>query len=294
MSSITHDHDLALRGAIEAALIAGGMIKNHAWPNKMQLKSHPTFGTSSVSDVDIKGQKQIVDYLLTLFPKATFIAEEKGNPKPANYDDELVFSVDSLDGSTEERQELYSWCVGIGVVRRGRHVGGAMFAPEVCGGLLVVHEIGYGTRLWEHGNPIAKQVLVSKEHPKKPVITLGLDVQRTDTYKEFVYALPKELRPRGIAPSGILGLALVAAGRYDAIIQSPQMPWDWIPMRQAVLDGGGAFYSYHLEGGRIVPFADPTPADYDTTKQSLGFVAGQQDLVEEVFDILERTVHPAA
>lgn len=275
--------------AAEVAVTVGQLIANGKWSNEMKTKSHPTFGTSSVTEADIGGQQLAIAALSDQFRHAKFIAEEEGNAFPGNFDNELDFSVDIIDGTTPFRHALFMWCSAIGIGRSSNHVGGVVFAPEVRGGLTIAGERGRGVFLWEHGFEEPVRVSIGKRRAK-PVIALGVDVLRRETYGKFVSALPKVLKPRGIAESGALGLALVAAGRLDAIVQSPQMPWDWCGGLPMVLEAGGAFQCFHIEGGRVVSVERPTAEDYNTKEQTLGFVAGEPGIVKELFAILQGSV----
>lgn len=275
--------------AVETVVTVGRLIANGTWLNEVKTKLHPTFGTASVTEADIAGQQLAIATLSNRFKYAKFIAEEEGNVSPGNFNNELDFSVDIIDGTTPFRRALFMWCSAIGIGRKGNHVGGVVFAPEVRGGLTIAGERGKGVFLWEHGSQKPLRVSVGKRQ-ERPLIWLGQDVLRTQTYGKFVSALPKSLKPRGTAESGALGLALVAAGRIDAIVQSPQMPWDWCGGFPMILESGGAFQCFHVESGHIVPVEKPTAKDYSTEEQVLGFVAGEPSIVEELFAILQENV----
>jgi myo-inositol-1(or 4)-monophosphatase len=275
--------------AVKTAVRVATLIEDGKWSTEMELKPHPTFGTASVSEADIGGQKLALAELSDKFPHARFIAEEEGNAMPGNFQSELDFSLDMIDGTTPNRRKLFQWCSAIGVGRNGNHIGGVVHAPEVRGGLTIAGERKIGVFLWEHNAVEPVRVSIGALD-QKPLVYLGLDVSRTNMYSKFVAALPKNLKPRGIAESGALGLALVAAGRIDAIVQSPQMPWDWCGGMPMVLEAGGAFKCFHVEDGKVVAVKKPTLVDYSTDKQMLGFVAGHPGIVSEIFDVLQRNV----
>ncbi len=274
---------------MNTAIRVGNLVASGKWSTEMKTKPHPTFGTASFTEADTGGQLLAIAGLHEEFSAARFLAEEEGNPFPGNFTSELDFSLDMIDGTTPNRRKLFFWCSAIGVGRNGDHVGGVVHAPEVRGGLTIAAERGVGTFLWEHGDTEPTKVSIGELDPK-PLISLGLDVLRGETYGKFVAALPKNLKPRGIAESGALGLALVAAGRLDAIIQSPQMPWDWCGGLPMVREAGGAFQCFHIEGGKVVPVEKPTAIDYSTDKQVLGFVAGHPKIIPDLFAILQENV----
>lgn len=285
-----------MAAATNTAVKVGDLVARGRWATEMRFKPHPTFGTASYTQADIGGQLIAIADLRDEFPNCRFLAEEEGehdgvsaNPFPGDFSGKLDFSLDMIDGTTPNRRKLFQWCSAIGVGRNGEHIGGVIHAPEVRGGLTIAGERGKGVLLWEHSATDPTSVWIGELDPK-PLVYLGLDVSRTNTYEKLVPSLPKNLRPRGIAESGALGLALVAAGRIDAIIQSPQMPWDWCGGLPLVLEAGGVFQCFHVEDRKVIPIEKPTAVDYSTDKQVLGFVAGHPDIIPELFDILQKSV----
>ncbi|HEY4508384.1 MAG TPA: inositol monophosphatase family protein [Candidatus Paceibacterota bacterium] len=282
--------------AARVAVKVGGLVASGKWSSEMQTKSHPTFGTASYTEADIGGQLLAIADIHDQFDHARFLAEEESaeagmnpNPFPGDFSGTLDFSLDMIDGTTPFRHALFNWCSAIGVGRNQSHFGGVIYAPEVRGGLTIAGEKGRGVYLWEHGSEMPVLVSIGKVR-SKPVIVLGLDVMRGNAFEKFLSVLPKNLKPRGIAESGALGLALVAAGRLDAIVQSPQMPWDWCGGYSLVHEAGGAFQCFHVVEGRIVPLEAPTAGDYASDAQRLGFIAGHPDLVPELFSLLKANV----
>lgn len=280
--------------AAQAAVRVGRMVQQNTWSHEARNKKHATWGTSSVSESDTGSQKEITSELARAFPDALFLAEEddpdirRADPASPDFWTSTVFGIDPIDGSTENAHGLPNWCTSNGVMMNGSHVGGAIYAPDVRGGQLFVADIDRGTFLWEYGKYDPQSVNVAPKRDK-PIIKLGLDVQRKNNYAGFITALPKHLKPRGIAPSGALGLAEVAAGRVDAIVQSPQMPWDWFAGFPMVLASDGVFRGFRVEDGRVVRTSILGASSYDAKEQSLGFIAGNRELVDELFGILTET-----
>lgn len=279
----------AVSKAMNTARKAGRKISARSWSTEISRKEHLTFGTGATSDTDKEAEAFIIETLRNEFPHSVCVGEESAK----ELDPEtilcapLAFFIDPRDGTTEDSHELPFWCVSIGVMERGFLTGGAVFAPEVRGGLTIVAGKGAGVYLSERNDcllPIEKAVHVPEA--ANPVIHLGLDVQRLSTYHRFVPALPKELKPRGISPSGALGLALVAAGRIDAIVQSPQMPWDFAASMAMTLERGLVVRTGRIEGASVRPVALYDPENFRTDKQTLMFVAGKATFVEPLFDLL--------
>lgn len=277
-----------VQSAAIIAECAGKMIAGRHWSTDITSKQHAEFGTASVANADSRAEEWIIQKLLQLVPGALFVGEESAkNLEPsALLAAPRAFIIDPRDGTTEDSHELPFWSVSIGVMERGVRIGGAVFAPEMRGGLLIASEEGAGVYLAEHGSsprPVNQAVNVAKG--AKPIIHLGLDVLRSSKYLRFLGALPKDLKPRGISASGALGLALVAAGRIDAIVQSPQMPWDLAAGLPMVIERDLAVYAYRIENDIPVQVTVDDPENFRTDKQTLGVIAGKPELVEPLAEL---------
>lgn len=285
-----------LLATIEATQLVAGKISKRMWSTEISQREHPTFGTSSTSDTDKEAERIIIEMLLDKFPHAVCVGEESAKQlDPKNIlDAELAFWIDPRDGTTEDSHELPFWCVSVGYMEHGCLTGGAVCAPDVRGGLTIAAEDASGVHLAERGGSFCPiELAVQVPEGTKPVIHLGLDVLRQNTYYRFLGALPKELKPRGISTSGALGLALVAAGRIDAIVQSPQMPWDFAAGMAMLLEQHNGLdetivaIPFRTENGSVkVSLNDPE--NFRTDKQMMGFVAGKEKFVEPLFGLLEK------
>jgi len=273
--------------AMEAAWTVGQKLASGDWLTETRTKAHPTFGTASVSDADENAQEMATRIIRQEFPDALIVGEEKSEGSTLSLQEilsaPLVFYLDMLDGSTSHEHDDEAWSSSIGIVQYGRHIGGVINAPDIRGGLLVAGEINKGAFLWERGSLKPKKLVASEmRKPAKPVVCLGLDVMRTDWFWEFLKAMPKKLRPRNSAPSGALGLAKVAAGRCDCIIQYPQFPWDVFGGIPICEEAGWKLQYYIIEDGKVVLIPKLIAECYRTDKQVLGIIGGHAELVEEL------------
>jgi myo-inositol-1(or 4)-monophosphatase len=279
-----------IEAAAEAALLVGGKLRNGFWPRTKQQKKSKAFGTSTVMPADRGAQADIISRLRGEFPNALFVGEETDETAQPSIEEifqtEVVYFVDGLDGTTEYGTYLPNYASSIWVMTHGFHRGGAIFGPDVFRGFLIVSDEHQGVFLWEHGDLKPKVVCAQKDRPEKPVIVLGLDVQRRrEEFLGFIAALPQELCPRSIGQACSLSLAFVAAGRYTAMVQSPQTVWDWAAGIPAVITAGGKVRYYIVQERRVVPVATPPRTCY-TAEKTLGFIAGQPDVVDELFGVL--------
>lgn len=277
--------------ALSAAELVGTKIATRSWSTNVKLKAHATFGTTSVSKTDREAEALIIEKLRAQFPSALFVGEEsemKSDAQKAFYVP-LTFFIDPRDGTTEDSHELPLWCVSIGIMEWGILTGGVVFAPDVRGGLVIASESNGGVEIAERKSFVLRPIeeVVRVAAGAKPVVHIGVDVQRLDTYHRFLATLPKELRPRGIAPSGALSLALVAAGRVDAIVQSPQMPWDFAASMAMVLKRRDlSVHAFRIEDNKVVGVELYDSKNFRTDQQAMGFVVGKGTLAHPLYDHL--------
>jgi myo-inositol-1(or 4)-monophosphatase len=282
----------AVRTAMHAVRMAGTAIAARTWPPDILQKEHRTFGTAATSETDKQAESLIIEMLRGEFPHSVCVGEETANRlEPRTIlSAALVFFIDPRDGTTEASHELPFWCVSIGVMEHGLLTGGAVFAPDVRAGLTVVAAKGAGVYLSERDRSLLPvEEAVNVPETASPIVHLGVDVQRLNTFHRFVATLPKELKPRGISTSGALGLALVAAGRIDAIIQSPQMPWDFAAGMAMIMERGLVARTARIERQSIRSVDLYDPENFRTDKQKLMFVAGKASIVEDLFDLLVKS-----
>ena len=279
---------LEIMGAARLACTAGQLLSANTWARDVQLKSHEAFGTSSFTEADKGAQSFIIEGLKKEYPEAVIMGEE-GEASKTSVETVLAaplsFIIDPYDGTTEGVHDLPLWSVSIGVMKNGALIGGAISAPEIRGGLTVASENSAGVRLTEF-NRITRRIDDKEPQHAKLVVQLGLDVQRLSAYHHFIGKLPKELKPRGVAPSGALGLALVALGRVDALVQSPQMPWDWCAGIPMCIEAGRKVRYYHIVNGKILAITAPEASSFRTDKQMLGFIVGKAEIVDAISVLL--------
>lgn len=252
-----------------------------------------------VSEADLFAQRSILTHLGNEFPSAHFLAEEK--PGTAGEDNKfstmilnagslvrmsqgITFGVDPIDGSSQFNNLLWEWAVSVGVMVDGSHLGGVISAPALRGGIMVYGERDKGVFLAEYGKCIP--VKVSQRAFKNSLIYTGSDIAFLGNFNKFVTIFAqKVLTTRGIGSCAV-GLAAVAAGRVDALIQPVQKPWDWFAGYPLVEEAGGKFQFYHYRRGKIEPLTTPDLASYSSVFPNVAFIAGNHDIVDWLFGFL--------
>lgn len=260
-----------------------------------------------VTKTDIAAQDFILHHLSKKFPSAKFITEEKAggfgrviitDRDLASAQNGLVFGVDPVDGTSQVNKKLYEYSVSIGAMIDGRHIGGAIYAPDVRGGLLVFDR-GSGTRVLERNDITSQKTSVAKNGIKKSVVLVGVDLFILPQFNRFLYEFSPQVCTTNSIGSCALGLALVAAGRVDALVQPVQCPWDWFAGYPLVEKSGGKVQFYYYGDGKnqrrangIVPLEKPDLLSYSSEKRNTAFIAGNTELVDWLFETLRRTWQP--
>lgn len=200
-----------------------------------------------VSYVDKESERRIVSRLERLLPKAGFIAEEGSGSLTT---EEYCWLVDPLDGTTNFIHDTAPYCVSIALRNRAELLAGVVY--EVCRD--ECYWAWKGSHAFLNGKPIHVSGI---DKTDDAFIALGFPyaVQKykpTALYLvDNLYGNASGLRLQGAAAAE---LCYVAAGRFEARIETDLGPWD-IAAGTLILQcaggkvtdfsGGDTFYSGH-------------------------------------------------
>ncbi len=251
---------------------------------------------SRTTSGDAFSQQLILRKLRRKFPDAHILTEEKAGTEDslsrivtASKLSEMfrgnTFGIDPVDGTSEFWRGLYEWALSIGVMQEGIHTGGAIYAPTIRGGMLVAGERGNGVFLSEAGRK-PRRVRVSSRTIKEAVIYMGCDFHWLESFTSFEKSFAKIVNRTKSTGSCAVGLAAVAAGKVDVLIQPAQKPWDWFAGYPLVEEAGGKFQLYHYREGIIEPLPGPDMEGYRADRPNLAFIAGNPELVDWLFALL--------
>ena len=256
---------------------------------------------------DKRSHELVLDWLSSFSPGVKILSEEGGRGGKNNvldvtnpgdiFKEPAVVIFDPVDGTAAYGNRLGNWSIGVGIMRYGALVGSALYAPALNGGMLIVAEIGKGAHLWEWDmhtseqcSPVAPGTTLSNA-----IVALGVDPTIYASVMTLVPDIGSRIRAWALANSGLLGLAHVASGRIQAIIQTPQKPWDWAPAYRAVIESGRVFRFFRLIPDGASSILTPLK-EYDLDSfcslpkvNRLGFVAGEPEIVNHIFDLLPKT-----
>ncbi len=252
---------------------------------------------SVVTEADNRSQEFLLTELRWKFPGVLFLAEEECEGPDIIQNSNLgrikkpgdVFIIDALDGTAGAYRRRWDWSVCVNLMEDGFHRGGAIFAPDVRGGFSIVGEKGIGAFVRD-GDEIIGSVTVSERPRDKSTVLYGVDILRRPQFMKFSNVIANAVQTAVVAGSCALGVATVAAGRAEAIVQSHQWPWDWASATIIEAAGGKVQY-YHYRNGHPIPLSEPDLASYNrenrTDQGGLGFIAGAPELVDWLFSQLQ-------
>ena len=198
--------------------------------------------------------------------------------------------IDPIDSTVNYAEDSANWCVGGGLIADGIPRVSAIYAPANNNGLFILAAKGYGVWCAEWDQEPRLIIVDLDISSKKSVVRVGVD---TFLYRAVMSIMPEiacNVRAVYSTGSGILGLANVAIGKSQVVIQSPQKAWDWAAAYSAVVESGNVFQFFRIkDGGAIIPVET---FDYEAfcfePKGRLGFVAGVPLLVKKVWDLLPK------
>ena len=236
--------------ATEAALAAGVVLQDYLGKleNAITEKGRPG---DLVTIADKASEQVILEVLGRHFPQHSILAEESG--KLGNQDNEFLWAIDPLDGTTNYAHQYPCFAVSIGLLINGVPKVGVIYDPFRD----ELFRAAAGLGATRNRRPI--QVSQTAELSKSLLVS-GFAYDRRETadnnYAEFCHLthLTQGVRRDGAAA---LDLAYVACGRVDGYWERGIAPWDVVAGIILVQEAGGKVTAYDgspmkIESGRIL------------------------------------------
>lgn len=224
---------------IEAARSAGAYLQDNFGKDQ---KVHVKGDRNLVTDVDRNAQKLIIDIIDARFPQHGIIAEEgMSRSEQAEY----LWIIDPLDGTHNYIRNIPIYGVSIGILRKGRYVGGVIYMPP-DGGELYVAEEGNGA----YKND--KKILVS-ELKDLPACTVSFDSgirHEPDVMLPVLGELADRTFNVRMFGSSARALSYLAEGKIDICVEFKDQPWDCAAGICLIEQAGGKVTD--LSGGRML------------------------------------------
>ncbi len=235
--------------AVRAARSAGDLILRHADQTgtlRIDQKSKNDFA----SEVDRKAEQEIIKIIQTAYPSHAILAEESGEHRG---DEEFVWIIDPLDGTTNFLHGYPQYAVSIALKQKGKIEVAAVYEP--LRDELFTASRGGGAMLNNRRIRVTRQnslrgALIGTGFPFK-------HQQHLDTYLDMFRILC--IDSAGIRRGGAaaLDLAYLAAGRLDGFWEIGLHQWDMAAGVLLVKEAGGAvtdfsFDDQYLTSGNII------------------------------------------
>ncbi|YAF97050.1 MAG: inositol monophosphatase family protein [Nodularia sp. CChRGM 3473] len=236
--------------ATEAALAAGAVLQDYLGKLEDAITEKGRPG-DLVTVADKASEEVILEVLRRHFPQHSILAEESG--KLGNEDNEYLWAIDPLDGTTNYAHQYPAFAVSIGLLIDGMPQVGVIYDP--------FHNELFraATGLGATRNRRSIKVSETSELSKSLLVT-GFAYDRRETsdnnYAEFCHLthLTQGVRRSG---SAALDLAYVACGRVDGYWERGISPWDVVAGVILVQEAGGKVTAYDgtpfkIASGRIL------------------------------------------
>ncbi|MEO7030795.1 MAG: inositol monophosphatase family protein [Herbaspirillum sp.] len=223
-----------LNTAIKAARRAGNII-NRASSDldllKITQKQHNDF----VTEVDQGAETAIINILHTAYPDHAFLAEESGPSANLHDDQEYVWIIDPLDGTTNFIHGFPQYCVSIALQYRGQITQAVVYDPTRND--LFTATKGAGAFLNE------KRIRVGRrDRLSDGLIGTGFPFRESDNIDEYLRVfkvMTQSCAGMRRAGAAALDLAYVAAGRLDGFFEKTLKPWDIAAGSLLITEAGG-------------------------------------------------------
>lgn len=231
-----------LNTAIKAAR-RGAAIINRATFDIDRIKITEKQQNDFVTEVDQAAEQAIIEVLLKAYPDHAILAEESGASANLHDENEYVWIIDPLDGTTNFIHGFPQYCVSIALQQRGIITQAVVYDPNRND--LFTATKGSGAYLND------KRLRVTKcDKLADALIGTGFpfrDTQNLDEYVEMFKIMTRKCQGLRRPGSAALDLAYIAAGRFDGFFEKDLKPWDIAAGSLLVTESGGIVANFKGE-----------------------------------------------
>ena len=232
--------------AVKAARRAATIINRASFDLdqvRVTRKEHNDF----VTEVDKAAEEAIIDVLKSAYPDHAILAEESGASSNLHDENENVWIIDPLDGTTNFIHGFPQYAVSIALQQRGQITQAVIYDPTR--NELFTASKGAGAFLND------KRIRVSKRDKlANGLIGTGFpysDLTHMDEYLAMFRAMTEKSAGLRRPGSAALDLAYVAAGRLDGFFELRLKPWDLAAGALMVSEAGGIVSDFKGEGNYL-------------------------------------------
>ncbi len=227
--------------AVKAARRAASIITRASFEVeqlRVTTKNHNDF----VTEVDQAAEQAIIDVLRQAYPDHAILAEESGASANLHDDNENVWIIDPLDGTTNFIHGFPQYAISIALQHRGQITQAVVYDPTR-------NELFTASKVQQLLNE--KRLRVAKrDRLADSLIGTGFpysDLTALDEYVKMFHLMTQKsagLRRPGAAA---LDLAYVAAGRLDGFFEKNLKPWDIAAGALLITEAGGIVANFSGE-----------------------------------------------
>ena len=187
-----------------------------------------------VSYVDREAEQKLVTALKMIFPDAGFIVEENSE----NYQKELNWIIDPLDGTTNFIHGIPCYCISVALAREKEILVAVVLEVSRS-------EIFYS---WQNGKSFLNDKIISVSNTAQlndSLIATGFPVNNFERMQGYLKAVEYFVRnTHGVRRIGAAAadLCYVACGRLDAFFEFNLKPWD-VAAGALIVQNAGGFVS---------------------------------------------------
>ncbi len=229
--------------AVKAARRAAAIINRASFDLdqvRVTHKGHNDF----VSEVDRAAEQAIIDVLQQAYPDHAILAEESGPSANLHDENENVWIIDPLDGTTNFIHGFPQYAVSIALQHRGQITQAVVYDPTR--NELFTATKGVGAFLNEKRIRVGRRdkladALVGTGFPYS-------DLSGLDEYLKMFKLMTEKTSGLRRPGSAALDLAYVAAGRLDGFFEKKLKPWDMAAGALLVSEAGGIVSDFRGEG----------------------------------------------
>lgn len=220
--------------AVKAARRASAIINRASFDlDRLQVseKKHNDF----VTEVDHAAEAAIIEVLRTAYPDHAILAEESGASANLHDDNENVWIIDPLDGTTNFIHGFPQYCISIALQQRGQITQAVVYDPSRND--LFTATRGAGAFLNE------KRIRVSRRDKlSDALVGTGFpysNLEALDEYLKMFRLMTEKTAGLRRPGSAALDLAYVACGRFDGFFEKNLKPWDMAAGSLLISEAGG-------------------------------------------------------
>jgi myo-inositol-1(or 4)-monophosphatase len=196
-----------------------------------------------VTDVDRLAEAAIIEVLKTAYPDHAILAEESGASANLHDDNDNVWIIDPLDGTTNFIHGFPQYCVSIALQQRGIITQAVIYDPTR--NEMFTASKGAGAFLNDKRIRVTRcdklaDALIGTGFPSR-------DLSGLNEYMEMFKAMTVKTQGLRRAGAAALDLAYVAMGRLDGFFEKGLAPWDIAAGSLMITEAGGIIGNFSGE-----------------------------------------------